>query len=303
MSKNRFTAAMFDKIKETLEKSSPSGGTFANVMKFPANEKPYILRLVPNVDDLDKTFFSHYVHGWKSVATGQYTSTLSLQTFGEKDPITDTFWKLIKSEIPEEKELGKKIQRKEQWFVNVYVMEDPSNPENNGKVKVLKCGPQLKEIIDAALKGADSEEFGFRIFDLGENGANFKILAEEQGEFITYKKSKFANLPKLQLSDDEIEEVYASVHDLTAILPVKTYDELKDILNTHVFGLEEGEVKEERVSVPKKKEPTKSAKTEDVPVVDDGTDDPDDDIPFLNGKLKNSSTGDEEIDELLALID
>lgn len=302
MSKNKFTAAMFDKIKDALGKPKETGSsTFANVMKFPAGHT-YTLRLIPNLEDLDKTFFAHYVHGWKSVSTGQFVSTLSLQTFGEPDPITNTFWKLIKSENPEEKALGKLIQRKEQWFFNVYVVEDPANPENNGTVKVLKVGKQLKDKIDEALSGDGAEEFGARIFDLGPDGANLKIKAEEQGEFVTFKNSRFANVPKIDLSDEEIENIYNSVHDLTQIYPVKTYEELQEILDTHVYG--NSEKREEKVSLPPKKQPVTSAKVEDAPKVDDGTDDLDDDIPFNNGKLKSGKgEPDPELEELLSQFD
>lgn len=305
---NKFTSAMFDKIKDALNKpKDASSSSFANVMKFPAGHT-YTLRLLPNLEDPDKTFFAHYVHGWKSEATGQFISTLSLQTFGEPDPITATFWKLIKSENPEEKALGKKIQRKEQWFFNVYVVEDPANPENNGTVKILKVGPQLKEKIDDALVGDSAEEFGARIFDLGPDGANLKIKAEEQGEFVTFKNSRFANVPKINLSDDEIEAIYASVHDLTQVYPVKTYDELQDILNTHVYCNESKTDTPVEVRKPLSNKPTtpvRSARVEDAPVVDDGTDDPDDDIPFLDGQLKDrkTSTMDPELAELLNEFD
>jgi len=236
-SKTKFNASMFEKIKDTLNKTNESSGNsaFANVMKFPAG-KTYTIRLIPNLEDPEKTFFHHYTHGWKSKVTGSYISTLSLQTFNDRDPITETFWKLIKSEDPAEKELGKIIRRKENWFVNIYVIDDPSNPDNNGTVKVLKIGPQIKKIIDDALTGDGADEFGARIFDLGPEGANLKIKAEGRGDYTTFESSGFYNKPTLNLDDEEIEEIYSKAHDLEQIYPIKTFDELDEILNTHFFG-------------------------------------------------------------------
>ena len=292
--KTKFNASMFEKIKDALNKSneSSSASPFANVMKFPAG-KTYTIRIIPNLNDPEKTFFHHYTHGWKSKVTGSYISTLSLQTFNDRDPITETFWKLIKSEIPAEKELGKIIRRKENWFVNIYIVEDPTNPENNGTVKVFKIGPQIKKIIDDALSGDGAEEFGARIFDLGPDGANLKVKAEGRGDYTTFESSGFYNKPVLNLDDEEIEDIYSKVHDLEQIYPVKTFDELQEVLDTHFFG------KSSEASKPKTA--TATSKTAA------STDDEDDDIPFdfsPKKELKKTSSIVEDVDdEIDALLD
>jgi hypothetical protein len=289
--KNKFNASMFEKIKDALNKTTEtSNSAFSNVMKFPAG-KTYTLRIVPNLEDPEKTFFHHYTHGWKSKTTGSYISTLSLQTFGERDPITETFWSLIKSDDKNEKELGKVIRRKENWFVNVYVIDDPSNPDNNGTVKILKIGPQIKKIIDDALTGDGAEEFGYRIFDLGEDGANLKIKAETSGDFVTFASSGFYNKPQIKLSDEQIDKIYESAHDLEAIYPKKTVDELQEILDVHFYGKSGG-----KTSTPK----TTNATLKQPPVLDD--DDVNDDIPFdFPSKTSGSSEpSEDDIDKMLA---
>ena len=57
--------------------------------------------------------------------------------------------------------------RSEKWLVNVYVVNDPVNPENNGKVKILRYGKQIHNIIMDAIEGEDAADLGPRIFDLG----------------------------------------------------------------------------------------------------------------------------------------
>lgn len=250
--KRKFGTAMFDTIKDALDKTDERGASsFDNVMKFPAG-KTYTVRLLPNPDDPEATFFHHYSHGWKSIKTGKYVSSLSLQTFGEPDPITDLFWKLIKSDDKDEKERGKIIRRRESWFVNIYVVDDPSNPENNGTVKVLRVGPQLKEKIDTAMSGALKDDFGQSVFSINDEGefdptigANLKIVAEKQGDYTTYANSVFTKSPKIKLSDEEIDTIFEGLHDLTVIYPAKTYDELEETLKVHFLGVEASEARSE----------------------------------------------------------
>ena len=295
MSKHKFNSSMFEKIKDSLnkEKGNGGGGTYANIMKFPVGHT-YTLRLIPNLEDPEKTFFKHYTHGWSSVSTGAYVSTLSLNTFGEPDPITDTFWRLIKSKDPAEKELGKMIRRKDQWLINVYVHDDPANPENNGTVKILKIGNQLKDIIDDALTGEGAEDFGSRIFDLTKSGANFKIKAESSGEYVTFKSSKFYNNPVIDLSDDEIDKIYESVHNLEELHPAKTYEEQKEMLDIHFYGKSSTSAPTQSTgAVPKP-----SAKVS-TPVNDD-----DDDIPFtFEGKSSAKSESYDDTDAFLASLE
>jgi hypothetical protein len=301
--KSKFGAAMFDSIKAALNKSSESsGGQFSNIMSFPAGYT-YTLRLIPNVEDPEKTLFHHWVHGFKSKATGKYMSFLGLQTMGERDPISELRWKLWKSwkdENPkaDNKDYKAEISQKEQWLVNVYVIDDPAKPENNGKVKILRMGPQIKEIIDQATEGDRADELGWDIFD-PTKGHDLKIKAEEQGEYTTFKNSFITTKSKTVLNDEEIEKICSEIHDLEAVYTVKTYDELQEILNEHFFV---GEEKEERKPLNQVKKEVRKQK-----VVDD--EDEDDDIPWEHPtdkkdppKSTNKSEAD-DIDELLAGLD
>jgi hypothetical protein len=99
------------------------------------------------------------------------------------------------------------------------------------------------------------------------------------------------------LDDEEIDKICESLHDLEAVYPVKTYDELQEVLNEHFFV---GEEKEER-------KPLKQAKKEVV--IDEDEDE--DDIPMVHVKSKAVSTpkkkvvedDNDEMDDLLAGLD
>ncbi len=230
-----FNTSMFQSIKDALASSESKGSaTFNEIMQTKVGNT-FTVRLLPFAKDPSKTFFHYYNHGWNSFATGQYVQTLSPQTFGERDPIAEERFKVLRTGSEEEKEKMQAIRRLEKWLVNVYVIDDPANPDNNGKVKILRYGKQLQKIITEAIEGEDAEEFGPRIFDLGEEGVNFKIKVEQQGDFPTYVSSRFTTAGKIDVSEDKQKEIYDSAFDLTEVFTQKSYDELKDMLNEHYY--------------------------------------------------------------------
>jgi len=230
-----FNKSMFQSIKDALASSDNKGSaTFNEIMQTrPGNT--YTVRLLPYAKDPGKSFFHYYNHGWVSYATGQYVQTLSPQTFGDRDPIAEERFRVLRTGTEEEKEKMSAVRRLEKWLVNVYVVDDPSNPENNGKVKLLRYGKQLQKIITEAIEGEDAEEFGARIFDLGEEGVSFKIKVEQQGDYPTYVSSRFTTAGKINLSEDEQKDVYDNVFDLSEVFTLKTFDELKEMLNEHYY--------------------------------------------------------------------
>ena len=241
--KPKFSSAMFDSIEAALNKKSDGGGSFANVLKTPAGHT-YTVRLVPNVEDPSKTFFTHTTHGWNSKATGKFVNFLSLQTVGQRDPIGEFRWKLFqawKNENPtaDNKDYNGIISQVEKHFVNVYVIDDPNNPENNGKVKILSAGSQIKKKIDDALKGDRAEELGIDIFDLTK-GLDLKIKAEANGKtgnskYTNFSDSFFTTRSKTVITEEQADEIHGQIHDLEQVYPVRTYEELVTALNEHFF--------------------------------------------------------------------
>lgn len=227
---------MFESIKEALhseDKQKTNG--LGDILQLKAGNT-YTVRILPNVKNPKDTFFHHFVHGWTSFETAKYVSALSPITFGERDPIAEERYKILRMGTEEEKEKAKAIRRTEQWFVNIYVVDDPVNPDNNGKIKVLRYGKQLHNIINNAIAGEDAEEYGAKIFDLGGNGVNFKIKVEKQGDYPLYTSSRFTSVGRdLGLSKDKQEEIYNSIIDLKSIYRLKSVDELKQMLDEHYY--------------------------------------------------------------------
>ena len=170
--------------------------------------------------------------GWVSFANGQYVQTLSPQTF-ERCPIQEERFRLSRMGTDEEKEKASALRRMEKWLVNVFVVDDPTNPDNNGKVKLLRYGKQLQKIIHEAIEGEDSEEFGAKVFDLGDDGVNFKVKVEQQGDYPTYVSSRFTGVGKLGFDEEKQKSIYDSVHNLKEVFTLKSTDELKQMLDEH----------------------------------------------------------------------
>jgi len=278
------TKTMFQSIRDALNKDDSGGGatTYKEVLKLePGNT--YTVRILPNSLDPVKTFFHYFVHGWTSFATGQYVSALSLQTFNERDPIAEERFKLLRVGTDDEKSKVESVKRAEKWLVNVYVIDDPTNPENKGKVKILRYGRQLHKIIEAAVNGEDVEEFGHRVFDLSAEGCSLKIKCETQGEYPTYVSSRFASASDLKLSNQKIEEIYKGVHNLESVMTVKTADEIRALFNEHFHlrGVNETPSPSPAVKATNTKAPEKQTEVKAAPVIEDENEITDDIIQDL----------------------
>ena len=269
-----FNTSMFQSIKDALASSESKGSaTFNEIMQTKVGNT-FTVRLLPFAKDPSKTFFHYYNHGWNSFATGQYVQTLSPQTFGERDPIAEERFKVLRTGSEEEKEKMSAVRRLEKWLVNVYVIDDPVNPDNNGKVKILRYGKQLQKIITEAIEGEDAEEFGPRIFDLGSEGVNFKIKVEQQGDFPTYVSSRFTAAGKVDLSEDQQKDIYDGVFDLTEVFTLKSYDDLKEMFNEHYYCKTEDTTPETTAPVPE----ATPAEPEPVAVANDTVEEDIDDL-------------------------
>lgn len=230
-----YTASMFEKIKESLNKKAESGGGMREVLKF-APENTYLVRLLPNVHDPKNTIFGYTTFGWTSRATGQYISVVSPMTFGERCPVNEMRYKLYQGS-DHEKSLAKLVKRNNQWLVNCYVIDNPTAPDTKGKVKIIRFGKQLHKIITDAISGDDAEDFGPSVFDLSENGNNLRIKVEKnEGGYATYISSKFTKATSVSGLTETVDAIYNKSFDLSKTIMVKSFDEIKEILNVHLLN-------------------------------------------------------------------
>ena len=224
---------MFAAIQGSFDKGDKQSVDYSNILKFEIG-KTYKLRLMPYVDDPSETFFHYIEFGWKSKATDNYVSAISPSTAGEPCPISEVWRKGFQNKLN-----TSGIRRREQWIVNVYVVDDPSHPENNGTVKIFRYGKQIDKIIQQALQGDLSDELGKSIFDLSSNGYDFIVRCEQQQEFPNYSNSSFARrasaLPGIGDDENKIVELYGKVFKLKETFKIKTYGALQKMLDEHYY--------------------------------------------------------------------
>lgn len=286
---------MFESIKEALNKKSNGSNPQSDIVKMEIGNT-YEFKILPNVKEPKKTFFEYYMHGWESFATGQYVQILSPTTFNERDPISEGRFKILKLGTEEEKARINKVRRAQKWMVNVYVIKDPTNPENEGKVKILRYGKQLQTIIDNAIKGDDAEEFGEKVFDLNKGGAILKVKVEKQQDFPSYTASRFTTGTKWFLDEQDQKVVCNSIHDLESIYDQKSFEEVQAFFNTHYHVDIKASEKKETSSI-KSTSNKESAKSDDDIIKElsgsGATDFDSDDTGEFD------SSGDAEIDDIL----
>ena len=300
-----FTTSMFASIKYALQKDNNPANAVSDILRLTKGNS-YVVRLVPNVADPAKTFFHFYSHGWESFATGQYISAVSPQTFGERDPIAEFRYKINRTGTEADRDKAKAIIRSEKWLVNAYVVDDPVNPENNGKVKILRYGKQLHNIIMEAIEGEDSEQFGPKIFDLGAEGCSLRVKVEDQGGFPTYVSSKFlmpGAIPGVDASS--VDEITSSVTDLEQVFKIKSSQELQELLNEHFHCIDSDSV----VATESNTQPVHSSSPSQEIAPSAKTTDPDllEDVPMGTTSTEQSSNDvsldDDKIKELLQGLD
>jgi len=233
---NSLTSSMFESIKSALTKENQASSNKIKDYLRTEVGNTYTVRLLPNIKDPSKTFLHHYSYGWNSFSTGQLITAVSPTTWNQRDPIAEERYRVLRSGTEQEKEKAKSIVRTERWLVNCYVINDPVNEENNNKIKVLRFGKQLYKIVMDAMQGEEAEELGPRIFDLTPKGVNLKIKVEKQGDYPTYVSSKFTTPKEVEgLDEDAYDKIYKNVFELESYVTVKSYDELKDLLNRHYY--------------------------------------------------------------------
>jgi gp32 DNA binding protein like len=255
-----YNKSVFESIKNSLNKNATEG-LWNKVLKFEVG-KTYTLRFIPDIKH-GNSIYTYQQHGWNDPETGKYTSVLSRKTFGkdEVDPIGSLCYRVKKGGkfTPEEEAFASIVKWNEYSLANVYVVDDPSNPENNGSVKIFKFGRKLAKQIFASINGEDkqmipsvSEEeevaYGERIFDLTGNGVNFKLKVEKQGTYQSFDGSRFTGPVNLKLTKEEIETIHDSVYDLTTLNKEYSREEIQEIVdkNTKPKGLQfDAEIEEQ----------------------------------------------------------
>ena len=196
-----------------------------------------VIRFLPAPEGEDMPWAKLWNHAFQG-PTGQWYIENSLTTVGQNDPVSEYNSKLWNSGVESDKEIARKQKRKLQYYSNIYVVEDPANPQNEGKVFLYRYGKKIFDKIMEAMQPAFQDESPVNPFDFWE-GANFKLKLRKVDGYWNYDKSEFADPSALFDNDEEIEALWKteySLSDFTAPSNFKSYDELKTRLDAVLAG-------------------------------------------------------------------
>ena len=231
-----------------------------------------VLRFLPAVEGEDLPWVRYWDHGFKG-PTGQWYIENSLTSIGQTDPVGELNSRLWNSGIESDKEVARTQKRRLHYVANVYVVSDPGNPDNEGKVFLFKFGKKIFDKIMDVMQPAFQDEQPVNPFDFWE-GADFKLKIRNVEGYRNYDKSEFSAPSALSDDESKLEAIYEKQYPLQEFLDpknYKSYAELKAKL-MRVLG-QEAEVgtptmREERVmnepaDAPAPKQPAVAADMDD----------------------------------------
>ena len=197
-----------------------------------------VIRFLPAVEGDDLPWAKYWDHFFQG-PTGQWYVEKSLTTIGKDDPVSEMNSKLWNTGIEADKDLARKRKRRLHYVSNIYVVSDPENPENEGKVFLYTYGAKIFEKIMDSMQPKFQDETPVNPFDMWK-GANFKMKIANVAGYRNYDRSEFANAEALNADDSVLEGIYNQQHSLNEFTDpssFKSYSEL-NLKLTRVLGEE-----------------------------------------------------------------
>jgi len=232
--------SLTDKLVKEVEKmntgSTSADDRFWKPTMGKDNVGSAVIRFLPAPDGEDLPWVKIFAHGFQGPG-GWYIEN-SLTTMGQKDPVTEFNRGLWNSGNEKDKETVRKQKRKLSYYSNIYVIKDPSNPQNEGKVFLFKFGKKIFDKILNAMQPEFEDETPINPFDFWA-GANFRLKIRKVEGYWNYDKSEFDSSGPLLDDDDALEAIWKKEYSLSALVApdqFKTYEELEKRLN-YVLGV------------------------------------------------------------------
>ena len=223
---------IFSKLQKQLEETTKVGTVDERFWK-PQQDKAgnafAVIRFLPASDGEDMPFVKMYSHAFQGPG-GWYIEN-SLTTVGQNDPLGEYNRELWNSGDESLKDQARKQKRKLQYYSNIYVVKDPANPENEGKVFLFKYGKKIHDKIMDAVNGDELEgREGINPFDFW-TGADFKLRMKRVAGYPNYDTSEFMQPATLEnLDDAQLESIWKRQYCLQSLVSpdqFKSYDQLK----------------------------------------------------------------------------
>ena len=239
LKKQSSLGSLTSKLVKEVEKMNNTGGGADDRLWKPEMDKSgngyAVIRFLPAPDGEDLPWVKLFSHAFQGPG-GWYIEN-SLTTIGQKDPLGELNRELWNSGNDKDKDTVRKQKRKLSFYANIYVVRDPANPQNEGKVFLYKFGKKIFDKIMDVMQPEFEDETPINPFDFWA-GANFKLKLQKKDGFWNYDKSEFDTPSPLLDDDDALEALWKKQHSLTAFVAAdqfKSYDDLKKRLD-YVLG-------------------------------------------------------------------
>ena len=279
LKRNRDSLDKLTKAIETTTQTAEAGSKDDTRFWQPTVDKSgngmAVIRLLPapSIDGDDGLpWVRRFDHGFQG--PGGWFIDNCLTTVGDKCPVCEHNSTLWNSGVEANKEIVRKQKRRLSYVANIYVISDPSNPENEGTVRLYKFGKKIFDKISEVMNPEFPDETPLNPFDLWE-GANFKLKIRNVEGYRNYDKSEFADKSALLDGDDaKLEAIYTKEHslkDFTDKKHFKPYEQLKARLDK-VLGFEGDAVPNIRAEDVELPTPVTRAKAPVSTTVDDDLD-------------------------------
>jgi len=222
------------KLNESTFKDSDEGFWKLTVDK--AGNGSAIIRFLPPAEGDDVPWVQIFTHGFKGPG-GWYIENCPT-TLKKGCPACDHNSTLWNSGVDANKKIASSQKRRKGYISNIYVVKDPGNKENEGKVFKYRYGQKIFDKLNDAMHPEFDDETPVNPFDLWE-GANFRLKARQVDGFRNYDKSTFDDSAPLLDDDNALEEVYNQEESISVLIApeeFKSEGELKGRL-TKVLGL------------------------------------------------------------------
>lgn len=235
LKKQSSLGSLTDKLVKEVEKLNSTGSVNDDRFWKPTMDKSgvgsAIIRFLPAPDGEDLPWVKMYSHGFQGPG-GWYIEN-SLTTIGQKDPVAELNRGLWNTGDPKDQETVRKQKRKLSYYSNIYVIKDPANPENEGRVFLFKYGKKIFDKIFNSMQPEFEDETPINPFDFWQ-GANFRLKIRKVEGYWNYDKSEFDSSSPLLSDDDAMESIWKKEYSLSAIVApdqFKSYEELEKRMN------------------------------------------------------------------------
>ena len=227
--------SLTEKLIKQVEKLNDTGSKDDERFWKPVMDKggtgSAVIRFLPAPEGCDLPWAQVWSHAFQS--TGGWLIDNCLTTLGQNCPVCEANRELWNTGSKDNQNVVRDRKRKLSYYSNIYVVKDPANPNNEGRVFLYKFGKKIFDKVMAAMQPEFDDEEPINPFDFWK-GANFKLKLVKKDGYWNYDKSEFASPEPLMSDDDDLEAIYKSLNnlgDFTDPSKFKSYEDLKKRLD------------------------------------------------------------------------